>query len=182
MEIILLTFPTAKEKLTQIPAQAQELLYTEASTHPWPVTCRERINTECSQKEPTSANGYASHHLLSKLLKKLSTHRLYGLGKSPNTFSQKDANAQLLHFQQGKVSGLPHAPGHHLLPKICLNCNYHSSSMHKSTKSSGKPRRIQRADLDPAQRHWKRLSRETVGAPLLEVFEARLVGVLSNVV
>lgn len=67
MEIIPLTFPMAKEQPTQIPAQAQELLYTEATTHSWLVTCRERINTKCSQKEPTSANGYASHHLLSKL-------------------------------------------------------------------------------------------------------------------
>ncbi|KFR05201.1 hypothetical protein Y956_02415, partial [Nipponia nippon] len=31
-------------------------------------------------------------------------------------------------------------------------------------------------------RHWKRLPREAVGAPSLEVFKARLDGALSNLV
>lgn len=31
-------------------------------------------------------------------------------------------------------------------------------------------------------RHWHRLPRDIVGAPLLEVFKARLVGTLSNLV
>jgi len=31
-------------------------------------------------------------------------------------------------------------------------------------------------------RHWKRLPREAVNAPSLEVFKARLVGALSNLV
>lgn len=55
MEIIALTFPVAKEQPPQVLAEAEELLYTEATTHSWLATCRQRINAEENHRKSPQA-------------------------------------------------------------------------------------------------------------------------------
>lgn len=87
MEIIALTFPVAKEQPPQVLAEAEELLYTEATTHSWLATCRQRINAEENHRKSPQAQPL-------KLVKKKKKKIEHMLGKLPNAFSQKAMPAQ----------------------------------------------------------------------------------------
>lgn len=168
MEIIPLTFPMAKEQPPQVPEEVEELLYIEATTHSWLATCRQRINTEENHRKSPQV------HMAMPALKAGKKNRTHA-GKAPKCLLPKrDANTPLLYFQQGKVSGLPHAPGYHLLPRICLGCNYHTAACRTAPKAQAHTADWPSTEALPQGAH------SSWGGPLPQGLRAWLAGALTR--